>query len=289
MFKTIKVKLYTDSEQHDKLLRTMKCFNQACNEISRIAFENKAFGKVSIQKLCYYDIRDKYGLSAQMTVRAIGKVAESYKNKDTRKVFHTFKETGAIVYDQRILSFKGLDKVSILTLDGRILVQLVVCDYYNNAVHGVRVAGQADLILQNNNFYLLVVVDVPDDPEYKPKDYIGIDLGIKNIATDSAGSNYSGNQVNGLRKRHRMLRKKLQSKGTKSAKRLLKKRSGKEQRFARDVNHRISKEMVEKAKGTQSGIAWKTFRASVTGLRKPLESLSVLNIVPGASISLDSL
>jgi len=255
MLKTIKVKLYTDSEQHDKLLRTMKCFNQACNEISNIAFENKTFGKVGIQKICYYDIRDKYNLSAQMTVRAIGKVAESYKNKATRNNLHTFKETGAIIYDQRILSFKGLDKVSILTLDGRILVQLAVCDYYNNATHGVRVAGQVDLILQNNNFYLLVVVDIPDDPEYKPKDYIGVDLGVKNIATDSTGDNYSGDQVNGLRKRHRKLRKKLQSKGTKSAKRLLKKRSKKEHRFAKDVNHRISKELVEKAKGTQSGIA----------------------------------
>lgn len=255
MFKTIKVKLYTNSEQHDKLLRTMKRFNQACNEISHIAFNNKAFGKVSIQKLCYYHIRDKYNLSAQLTVRAIGKVAESYRNKDTRKVLHTFKETGAVVYDQRILSFKGLDKVSILTLDGRILVQLIVCDYYKNAVHGVRVAGQADLILQDNIFYLLVVVDVPDDPEYKPKSYIGIDLGIKNIATDSTGANYSGNRVNALRKRHRKLRQKLQSIGTKSAKRLLKKRSRKEQRFARDVNHCISKELVGKVKGTQSGIA----------------------------------
>lgn len=190
-----------------------------------------------------------------MTVRAIGKVAESYRNKDTRKTLHTFKETGAIVYDQRILSFKGLDKVSILTLDGRILVQLAVCEYYNNAMHGVRVAGQVDLVLQNNDFYLLVVVDVPDDPEYKPKDYIGVDLGVKNIATDSTSANYSGDQVNGLRKRHRKLRKRLQSKGTKSAKRLLRKRSKKEQRFARDVNHRISKELVEKAKGTRSGIA----------------------------------
>jgi len=161
MLKTIKVKLYTDSEQHDKLLRTMVRFNQACNEISRIAFENKEFGQVGLHKLCYYDIRDQFELSAQMTVRAVGKVAESYKDKSRRHKQHVFRETGAVVYDQRLMGFKGLDKVSLWTLDGRTLVQLVVCDYYQNSVQGRRIAGQADLVLQNNNFYLLVVVDMP--------------------------------------------------------------------------------------------------------------------------------
>lgn len=79
MLCTMKIKLITDAEQHRKLLETMKRFNEACNEISRVAFENNTFSKVKIQKLCYYDIREKFGLSAQMVVRAIGKVAESYK------------------------------------------------------------------------------------------------------------------------------------------------------------------------------------------------------------------
>jgi predicted transposase len=74
----MRIKLITDAEQHRKLLETMKRFNEACNEISRVAFENKTFSKVKIQKLCYYDIREKFGLSAQMVVRAIGKVAEHH-------------------------------------------------------------------------------------------------------------------------------------------------------------------------------------------------------------------
>jgi putative transposase len=253
MLCTVKIKLLTTVEQHSKLLETMKQFNQACNFISRIAFESKNFSKVNLHHAVYYEVREKFGLSAQMVVRAIGKVVESYKTD--KKTMHTFKDTGSMVYDDRILSFKGLNIASILTLSGRIEVPMLISEYHKGVMQGKRVCGQADLILQDGVFYLLLVVDFPEHEYFTPSDFIGVDMGIVNIATDSTGENFSGDKVNGLRKRHAKLRKKLQSKGTKSAKRLLKKRRHKEQLFARDVNHCISKKIVAKAKGTQSAIA----------------------------------
>jgi predicted transposase len=98
MYLTLKVKLNPDREQHDKLLATMQKFNEACNYASEATWQNKKFGKTGIQKLTYYDIRQKFGLSAQLTVRAIGKVAESYSND--RKTMHKFDRRGAVVYDQ---------------------------------------------------------------------------------------------------------------------------------------------------------------------------------------------
>ena len=82
-----------------------------------------------------------------------------------------------------------------------------------------------------------------------------MDLGINNIAADSAGESYAGGHLRGLRHRYGRVRSRLQSKGTKSAKRLAKKRRRRENRMARDTNHRISKRIVEKAKRTKSGIA----------------------------------
>jgi hypothetical protein len=76
-----------------------------------------------------------------------------------------------------------------------------------------------------------------------------------NIASDSDGNVYSSAQLNGLRYRHRRLRAKLQKKGTKSAKRLLKERALKESRFATTINHTISKRIVATAKDTQRGVA----------------------------------
>jgi IS605 OrfB family transposase len=117
------------------------------------------------------------------------------------------------------------------------------------------VRGQADLIYRDGQFYLAVVVDVPDPPPFQPDAWLGADLGIVNIAADSDGQTYSGGHVNGLRKRHAKLRQRLQKKGTKSAKRLLKKRRRKEQRFAANENHRIAKQLVTKAQDTRRGIA----------------------------------
>ena len=107
---------------------------------SVVSPSRKTFSKVKIQKLCYYDIREKFGLYAQMVVRAIGKVAESYKAD--KKWLHTFKETGAIVYDDRILSFKGLESASILTLEGRMEVPMIMSKYHQGIMQGNRIRGQ---------------------------------------------------------------------------------------------------------------------------------------------------
>lgn len=264
---TIMVKLLPTPEQAEALLETMEAFNRACNEIAEAAFKHRTANKASLQKLAYYNIRRKHGLSAQLTIRAISKVAEAYKRD--KKTKPTFRSKGAIVYDQRILSWKGVERVSILTLRGRETIPVKYGAYQAERLKRIR--GQADLIHRNGVFLLAVVVETPEPPTYKAKDWLGVDLGIKNIATDSDGQTWSGKQVNGPRKRYAKLRAKLQSKGTKSAKRLLKKRSGKESRFARDMNHRISKLLVAKAKGTGRGLALedlKGIRSRIT-VRKP--------------------
>ena len=88
-----------------------------------------------------------------------------------------------------------------------------------------------------------------------PNGFLGIDLGIANIAVDSDGSVYQGKTVKNVRYRHRQLRQKLQAKGTKSTRRRLRKLSGKERKFATWTNHNISKSIVAKAKDTGRGIA----------------------------------
>jgi IS605 OrfB family transposase len=151
--------------------------------------------------------------------------------------------------------------VSILTLAGRQIIPVVMDSYHRARLDRIR--GQADLISRDGQFYLAVVVDVPEPPPWPPDDWLGVDLGIVNLAADSDGETYSGGQVNGLRKRHAKLRQRLQRKGTKSAKRLLKKQRRKEHRFVTDVNHRMAKQLVTKAQGTRRGIALE----DLTGIR----------------------
>ena len=253
MLLTIKAKLNPTDEQYNALLSTMERFNEACNYVSSISFQEQTFNKRTLQKQHYRYIRNNYGLSAQLAVRAIAKVSESYKGKGHRQELHTFKPHSAVVYDQRILSFKALDLVSILTLEGRKLIPLSIGAYAQ--LEQRRIRGQADLILQKDVFYLCVVVEVEEDIQYNAEGCLGVDIGIVNIATTSDGQHFSGDKADSVRTRYTKLKAALQSKGTKSAKRHLKRTSGKERKFKTNLNHCISKVIVGIAKDTKRAIA----------------------------------
>ena len=123
--------------------------------------------------------------------------------------------------------------------------------------------GESDLIFHKGKWFLNITIEVPEEKEIEAIDVLGVDLGIVEIAVDSDGNKYSGAKLNKVRHRNRALRRKLQRVGTKSAKRLLKKRSRKEQRFAKDTNHVISRRIVSLAKRTNRMIAIE----DLTGIR----------------------
>jgi len=251
MKQTLMVKLAPTTEQYIALMGTMERFNEACNTIADVAFELHTANKFWLQKEVYHDVREKFGLSAQLTIRAISKVAKAYKRD--RSIKPVFKPHSAMVYDQRILSWKGLDKLSILTIAGRRVVPTKIGEYQEARID--RKVKQTDLILRNNVFYLAVVADAPEITPMTPVGTLGVDLGVTNLAVDSDGEFYSSEAVDKVRERTDTLKTALQSKGTKSAKRHLKKLSGRESRFRRSVNHVVSKRLVTKAKDTHRQIA----------------------------------
>lgn len=257
------IKLAPSAEQTELLLKTTHQFNAACNEIAETAFQLHTANKIELQKHVYYSIREKYRLPAQLTIRAISKVAEAYKRD--KSVKPTFKPESAMIYDPRIMSFKGLESVSLVTVGGRVLVPMVLGTYQKARIGAIR--GQADLIYRNGVFYLYLTLDVPESDPICPEGFLGVDLGIVNIAVDSDGTIHSGKSVNRTREKHDVLRAALQSAGTKSAKRHLKHLSGRTARFCRDVNHCISKHLVAKAKDTGRGIALENLKG-IRG-RKP--------------------
>ncbi len=263
MKQTLLVKLAPTSDQHAALVRTLEQFNAACNAIAAVAFAEKCAGKLGLQKLVYYDVRRDFGLSSQMTIRAISKVSEAYKRDKTLQPH--FRAQSAMVYDQRICSFPGPDRVSLLTLDGRVEVPFRFGAYAEGMLQRKR--GQADLLYRASSatFFLAITVDAPEPTPDEVSAYLGVDLGVDlgivNIATTSDGEivNHGPPQIhahiNTVRARYSRLRAKLQQKGTHSAKRLLKQRSGREMRFTRDANHCISKALVSTAQGAARGIA----------------------------------
>src|SRR5712692_1611514 len=248
---TLAVKLAPSPEQHAALVATLERFNAACNAIAEVAFREQLANKIALQELVYYAVRERFGLSSQMTVRAIAKVVDAYKRDKT--IQPTFRPHGALTSDYLILSWKALEHVSLLALDGR---QLVACRFgpFQQARRD-RLRGQADLILRDGACYLYATLEVPDVPIADVRDFLGVDLGIVNIATDSDAIVYTGEAVERQRRTFAHRRRNLQRRQTRSAKRKLQFLRRKQARFQRDSNHCISKALVRTAKDTGRGIA----------------------------------
>src|SRR5216683_906697 len=256
MKQTMLLKLVPTEEQSNALLDTMYQFNAAANYVASIAWASKTANKFELQKLVYGELRTTYKLAAQLAIRCISKASEAYKRD--KSIQPTFKPEGAIVYDPRVMSFKGLTTVSLLTLSGRVLVPFLMGRYQQSRLDAIK--GQADLLSRQGVFYLAVTLEVPTPTPDEVTGTLGVDLGIVNLATDSEGETFSGEAVEHNRKRHQALRQRLQKRGTKDAKRHLKKLSGKEARFKRNTNHVISKRIVSKAKANSQAIAIEDLR-----------------------------
>lgn len=256
-----KVKLLTTPEQHASLLATLERANEACNHISDVAWGTQTWRQFSLHKIVYYEVRERFELTAQMAIRCESKVADSYKLDKKRK--RSFRPHGAIAYDSRILRWK-LDtfSVSIWTLQGR---QNMLFTTGPRQLEWLKFQqGESDLVHSGGEFYLLAVCEVPEPTPEDVEGYLGVDMGIVELATDSFGTSYSGVRVKRVRRKHRRLRKSLQRCGTRSAKRKLKKLSGREARFGKNTNHVVSKAIVETAKHNRLGVAVE----NLTGLTK---------------------
>lgn len=254
MVRTLTCSLKPTPEQTEQLLRTMEAFNAACNFASEIAWANREFNQVRLHRLTYYEIRARFGLPAQLAAQAIRKTADAYKLD--KKVKREFRPHGAVTFDSRVFRLLGVSVASMTLLSGREKIKLSIGGYQTKRLKGATL-GETNLCYQKDKgrFRLHFSIKEADPPETEPEGFLGVDLGVTNLAVSSDGEVFSSAELKGIRHRHRRLRKRLQEKGTKSAKRLLVERSKKERRHAAHVNHCVSKKIVSVAKGTSRGIA----------------------------------
>jgi putative transposase len=249
---TVQLKLQPTPAQADALRRTLETANAACDYISQVAFSTQTFRQFAIHKLTYQAARETFHLAAQLTVRCIAKVADAYKRD--RKSLRSFAPQGAVAYDDRILSFALPDSlISIWTLDGRQAIPLVYGEHQHRLLKQQR--GETKLAFVGGNWYLFTTCEV-ETPELSEADSaLALDLGVTNIATDSDGEVHSGKAIKNVRYRHRRLRNKLQKLGTLGSRRRLRQLAGQERRFAKHINHCLSKRIVAKAECTKRAIA----------------------------------
>jgi putative transposase len=293
----VTVRMLPTREQAAALQATLSTCNEAASWLSAGMHSEQVHRKYDAQKRFYIELKRRFGLSAQPAIRVIGKVADSYAalranieagnygppgSPKRKKVAATpigFRPEAAQPFDARCLSWQIPDvvgtreaTVSIWTTHGRCKGVPVLALPHDLALLRTRPIGETDLIRRDGKWFLHATIEAPEVPRTDPRNgFLGVDLGIVNIATSSEGNRAAGARLNRYRKRQQRLRARLQTKKTSSARRLLKKRRRKEARFAADVNHRISKRIVAEAQRTGRGIAVEQLggiRARVR-LRKP--------------------
>jgi IS605 OrfB family transposase len=195
-----------------------------------------------LHDLTYKYIRKYTDLPAQLICSSRDKACEILKQSISKPVF---KKYLSIRYDARSFSFKE-NQVSLCSIKGRIKISIKIPEYFKQYLSWKLCS--ADLVFDKKNrlfihikFFKQIDVDISRDNGR----IVGIDLGINKLAVISDNRFFNGKKVKQRKSELHYLRSKLQKKGTPSAKKLLKKFSGKEKRFMTTINHEISKAIVE--------------------------------------------
>jgi len=262
--RTSKVRIDLDI---DIALRTIQAWNEACNYISRVCFDNIqiAHNTIKVNNLVYNDVRSMYSLSAQVTQNAIRQVTAKYqsaKNSKTelkRPIY--FKPNNAVALQGgergRDFGFRQ-SGISIWTLDGRTKEVIfhgspMLTDYLQNW-H----LGDARMFVRKGKVFLSVSFSKEVEQVATPNNaIIGVDRGINYLAVTTDGKRsqfFGGKRVKHIRNRRKKtqssLTRKKAMRNTRSIRRVLNRLSGKEARFMRDTNHVISRRIIDFAQQT---------------------------------------
>src|SRR5512140_1691789 len=126
----VQTQLLPDDGQDQSLKAIVERFNEARNWVAVACFARRETNQFEVRKFAYREVRDRFGLSSQMAQLAIKNVCDAYKRD--KMICPVFGPHAAIVYDQRVMSFKGIDRVSLLTLEGRVVVPFIVGSYFDD-------------------------------------------------------------------------------------------------------------------------------------------------------------
>ena len=251
--KTDKVQIHPETDKIQLLLDSMRAYSDACTFVSEYIYSANDLAQVSVQKHTYGRLRDEYKLPSQMACNVVRTVIGSYKTNKTNGMDWTFCKYNA---PQMTLSWNrdyslNKDKFSVGTLEGRIKCDYDIKgmeQYFNKSVYSF---GTAKVVYKHGKFFLHISVkmDISELSDTSVTNVVGHDRGIRFLVS-SYGSNgkttfYNGNTVKQKRAHYKALRKQLQQVGTPSARKRIKAIGQRENRWMQDVNHCISKALVE--------------------------------------------
>jgi IS605 OrfB family transposase len=242
MQRTVKIKLQTNQN----LLQTIETGNLIFREILKVGYSNKTYNKQILHKITYKKLRKKYPNFPSALLQTVRDVAsENLKATKLKKEINARKHSSLRLDKRNIRINLKHREISISSVKGRLKLKFNLHQQLKKYEDWKPQA--ATLVFKENQLYLNVVLEKETPPiqKFSQSDILGIDRGINNILVCSNNQFFNSARLKEVKGKYQYLRKVLQSKGTRSAKRKLKKVSGMERRFVSDTNHCISKAVAE--------------------------------------------
>jgi putative transposase len=252
MQRTIRLKLTPSITQAESFVETSRQFTSAFNQAVQLGWEAGVSNATKLHYLAYYPVKAAHPtLVSDLINQARVKAAESLRSafalqKLERKVSMPISDACPPRYNKHTYTVDWESQtVRMSTTGGRHTIRFDVPDY--NAAYAGYPVDTADLLFRHGRWWLHVVVTIPA-PEIKPTDQvIGVDLGIARPAVTSNNRFLGKRAWKAIEGELFHLKRNLQKKGTKSAKRHLKRVRGKQARFRRNNDHLLSKQIVASA------------------------------------------
>ncbi|MBN1160044.1 MAG: transposase [Candidatus Diapherotrites archaeon] len=229
----------------DDLKRTIMLSNLACQECIDIGMKNKTYNKTRLHHLTYHVVRASHPELNSSLVTAMRDQASDMLKQLKLKKKPTKKQYSSIRLNHNTFRFlPASNMVSISTITGRKKYVLNIPPYFNK--YFFHESNSARIRLVDGRIFIDIIVDVDASKKIKVKKIIGVDRGVYHPAVTSDNTFFNSKHLREVKGRYRYLKRCLQRAGTRSAKRHLQKISGRERRFVTDVNHCISKTIVNK-------------------------------------------
>jgi putative transposase len=269
---TVVCKLEVTPEQVPNVQALFHAFASACNYVQKEVPEQMT-NEVRMQSLVYRSVRALFGLSSQLAIHAIHRVASDRKTaKQKGKPVKQFRPT-SVTYDVRTFSFRESDWAgSLTTLGKRQRFRLHIGKYQRKLLLGQKPKTATLVVNVKGEYHLHIQLESQIVAPSETENVLGVDLGRTDIAVTSDGDSFSGEGITKVRNHYARLPASLQKKatrGTRSSRRrcrrLLQRLSGRERRFQQHTNHVVSKCIVQHAKTNNQVIALE----DLTGIREP--------------------
>lgn len=270
---TAKLRLMATAEQLQALRKSQLAYRDALNAVSQYAFaQGKTSNVTKLHKGMYRELRARFGLPSQLACSVERQVSATYKGlwtkllrnvehrraKITKKRFkgldqppHYSSPTVQYTYE-RDYTFQRDSRVSIGTLIGRISIPYQGYDKHTALIREGATIGDAKLWYDpsKKRFYLLVslTITMPDPTPAQLPEVVGVDVGLRYLAVTSTttgkASFHPGRQIRHKANHYARLRKRLQQKGTRGAKRRIRRIAQRERRLKQQANHTLAKQII---------------------------------------------